>query len=237
MNEITPASLIICIPFIFVGAAMIALGGPAEGWRTAGWLCFGIGTTGALWIPGVALINARAYLIKAQADFITAYNGADPQTRDALGLRYPRLRVRLAGDAEVTVDYSGVELKHFKRFMQDSDPVYISAQGHWGDGTTARKQWYLFYKYLLDERAIIQESQAGNRTWRWRSPTEYRRMMAYVTMTIPRDMIPEETQAPDGTEALPEIPARAKIEYQFSTGERLISKDRGQTWTHPKNEQ
>jgi hypothetical protein len=170
-----------------------------------------------LWIPAAALMSARASLYDSQARWVNAYNGADPETRAALGLKYPRLRVRLQGDAVVTVDYSGVELKWFKEFMLDSDPVYISAEGHWGDKTIARKQWYLWYKYLVDEHAIIEQSQAGSRTWRWRSQNEYRRFMAYVTMRIPADMVPDEVQVPDDLQPIPEPPPAAAIEHQFKT--------------------
>jgi hypothetical protein len=216
MNEVRPLSLVVCLLFIFAGAAMIT-GSQAAGWHQAGYICFVIAGLAALWIPAAALLSSRAGLIDSEARFVTAYNGADPETRAALGLKYPRLRVRLDGDAVVTVDYSGVELKWFREFMLDSDPVYISAEGHWGDKTIARKQWYLWYKYLVDEHAIIEQSQAGSRTWRWRSQNEYRRFMAYVTMRIPADMVPDEVRVPDDLQPIPEPPPAASIEHQFQT--------------------
>lgn len=196
---------------------MIGWSGDQPGWTTAGAIALVIAVSTALWIPAVALINSQAYLIGEKAKFITAYNGADPETRDALGLKYPTIRVRMNGDAKVYVDYSGVELKWFRRFMQDSTLEYISAESHWNDKTTARKQWHAWYKYLLDERAIIPESQTGNKTWRWRSANEYRRLNIYTTMRIPRDMLPPEERTPDELEALPELPNRAKIEFQFES--------------------
>jgi hypothetical protein len=222
MNEVRPLSLVVCLLFIFAGAAMIT-GSQAAGWHQAGYICFVIAGLAALWIPAAALLSSRAGLIDSEARFVTAYNGADPETRAALGLKYPRLRVRLDGDAVVTVDYSGVELKWFREFMLDSDPVYISAEGHWSDKSVARRQWYLWYRYLVNEHAIIENSQAGSRTWRWRSSTEYRRFMAYVSMRIPPDMVPDAEPVPDDMQPIPEQPPAAQIEHQFNTGRVALS--------------
>ena len=152
----------------------------------------------------MSAVYAAADLWRARADYARAFTQADPETRTQLGLNFPRLRVRFDGKPSVTVDYSGVELSYFKTFMLDSDPVHISAMGHYGDKTIARKQWEKFKLYLMQENAVIPDSAVGPYSFRWRSPDDYWRFYnCYVDLRRPAELMPDSVTVPDGVRPIP----------------------------------
>jgi hypothetical protein len=198
------------LAFLLVGTALAALGVPV-----APWLAFALSASVALWLPAVAIIDASANRLQAQARFCTAYNAADPETRAALGLKYPTLRIGMNGEAKVYVNDSGVELRYFKMFMRDSNPKFISPVSHYGDRTTKRKQWMAWKLYLLQENDIYEDRSKVTETWSWRSPDAYWRNMVYVSMKIPLDLLPEAVEIPAGVSPLPAVPDEQDIERQF----------------------
>jgi hypothetical protein len=215
MDTPKPQASFISLAFLLTGALMITYGGK-PGWWLAGSLSFLIAIGCAWWIPAAIFKYARIDELDAEERWMKAYTLADPTTRDVFGLHFPRLRVKVSEQAwQVTVDYSGVQLRYFQQFMEDSNPDFISAERHWPDKSIARKQWYLWQKYLMNEKAIIAERQGQNETWRWRTPKEYRLYMAYVTLSIPRELIAQPEQPPEGTQPLPEIPTKSTIRYHF----------------------
>jgi hypothetical protein len=198
------------LAFLLIGTALAALGVPV-----APWLAFALSASVALWLPAVAIIDASANRLQAQARFCTAYNAADPETRAALGLKYPTLRIGMNGEAKVYVNDSGVELKCFRRLMLDSDPTFISPASHWGDRTTMRKQWQAWKLYLLQEGDILQDRGKITETWKWKNADAYWRNMVYVSMKIPIDLLPEAVEIPAGVSPLPAVPDEADILAQF----------------------
>jgi hypothetical protein len=182
---------------------LIGWGASAAGSFTVAWLCYALAFALAAAVIVVSVTDAATLLIRARKDFIQAFSEADPEARDALGLKYPKLRVSMSGEPRVEVADSGVTLRYFRVFLTDSDPIFIAAMGKYGDKTIARQQYLLWRRWLLDEGMIYPDRSRQNETFLWRSDAAYWRLVNnYVNMRIPTEFIPE-GDAPPGTQAIP----------------------------------
>ena len=194
--------------FLAIGSGFLV-----GGWLIPAGLFYFVGISVAIWLPAVSFNESAAYLKTQQRDFIKAFFEADPESRAALGLKYPKLRVKIGDQVSVTVGDSGVELRYFKIFMLDSNTEFMAARSNYGDRTKPGKQWKLFREYLQREGAVLQDRGKVTETWRWKNENEYWRYYgAYVNLNVPPELRREVAEIPAGTQA---IPAEDGIERAF----------------------
>lgn len=98
------------------------------------------------------------------ADKLAALN---PDQWQALGIRFPHLRIRWKGKPIHFFEDTQATMDELERFMRDSNTRQISPERNWSSGPD-RRAWMEIKDWLEDNGYIYQQSAAGNHSWLWR---------------------------------------------------------------------
>lgn len=99
---------------------------------------------------------------------------------NALGIRFPTLRIQYNGEPVLMVENSGVRLDDFERFMNDSNARYVSPERNWSQGRK-RRAWHQIMKWLEINQYIYPDSAAGSHSWLWRGNSYNLLIDRYIT--------------------------------------------------------
>lgn len=104
----------------------------------------------------------------------------DPDQYRALGIRFPMLRIEYRGQPITTVEDSGVTLKHFRAFLDDSDFRQVSPERNWASREKPRSVWRKIMAWLQENDFIYPNSAAGSHSWLWKGESRKLLQIRYV---------------------------------------------------------
>ena len=99
---------------------------------------------------------------------------------NALGLRFPTLRIRYSGEPILFLEDSNIRMEDFRRFMLDSNAQYISPLRNWNNSQAERERWTRIRDWLLTMNYIYPDDPRGPKSWLWRGDMERELLRRYV---------------------------------------------------------
>jgi hypothetical protein len=135
------------------------------------------------WLIGA---ETRTRLYDAAAYFANAIRDLPEDRLDAIGIAFPQVPLRWRGGRLTeTFEDTGIAFEFFQRFMQDSNPNYISPERHWSEGSQ-RNAWENITAWLVREHYVIPNSASGNQSLLW-----FNRMydLAWTRYMTPRHLV------------------------------------------------
>jgi len=136
------------------------------------WFSIGLwflGTLAAIWIFIAGLWQSKSDYNLSLARVAEQIRMMNPEQWNALGIRYPELRIKFHGKPIQYLEDSDIRLECFQKFLDDSDEYQFAPERLYGDGTQLRNQWRMSRDWLIGKGFIIDNSAAGNHTWLWRT--------------------------------------------------------------------
>jgi hypothetical protein len=104
----------------------------------------------------------------------------NPDQWQALGIRFPHLRIRWKGKPIQFFEDTQATMDDFERFMRDGNTRQISPERNWPSGPD-RRAWGEI-KYWLEENGYIYEGSAsGSHSWLWRGAMHANLWQRYIT--------------------------------------------------------
>lgn len=151
-----------------LGATSLALSGWIDG-RAA---LAGLTAAVLLWLLAGAILlliilQERREFYDTVARFAAEIKDMDEDRWQALGIRFPQLRVRWRGTPIVFFEDTAATFDDFERFMRDSDLREISPERNWSNGPE-RRRWKAIKDWLEAKQYIYPQSASGNHSWLWR---------------------------------------------------------------------
>lgn len=137
-----------------------------DAWLIGG-VIFGLLTAS---IVALIFVEQRRIFYHSLAYFADSLSKLNPEQYQALGIRFPHLRIRWRGEAIQYFEDTGATMENFARFMSDSSIRQISPERNWNGGPD-RRAWAEIKGWLEEQGYIYQSSAAGNHSWLWRGNT------------------------------------------------------------------
>jgi hypothetical protein len=109
----------------------------------------------------------RREFYSTMASFAEALARLNPDQWQALGIRFPHLRIRWHGKPIQFFEDTGATMDDLERFMRESNARQISPERNWTDGPQ-RRAWAEIHAWLIEHGMIFEASAAGNHSWLWR---------------------------------------------------------------------
>ena len=158
-------------PIHLIFAALFFIAGS---WSIADsfWLAIGLWSLGSL--AGIWIFLAGLWQVKSDYNYSLVevarqIREMQPEQWQALGIRYPELRIRWRGKPIAYLEDSDIRVEDLQRFVDDSDEYQFAPERLYGEGTRTRAQWKLCRDWLIDQHFLIDNSAGGNHSWLWRS--------------------------------------------------------------------
>lgn len=167
---------------LFIPALICFCGSAASAWYP--WLGAAlmlIGVLGALWIMAAGAWEAKASYNSSLARVAEAIKDLNPDQWQAIGIRFPELRVRYQGQPVRYLEDTEIRMEAFERFMADSSTDAVAPQRYYGDGTALRRQWHAWIGWLTRQGYIIPNSASGNHSLLWRPGRHQQLMQMYLS--------------------------------------------------------
>ena len=180
--------------FLFFGVILGALGGALAKYPKVSGVLVG-SWIACLVIVGVFLIT---FIWKPVEQFWwTVGTAADKLEKmsserfEVLGMSLPKIRVRWTGSHAVQYyDDTDVPLVYFQRFMKGADKTQIFPERNCREDWLPVWAWGQIKQNLEVRGWVIEESAAGNKSWRWRNDTAYEKCRKHFEEFL-YDEIPE----------------------------------------------
>jgi hypothetical protein len=152
-------------------------------------------------VVGVFLDAAEAMtrLIEAATDWGRMYGKLDDDARDAIGGKFkPLVFVKWTrGRIEYQFEDTGVTIDVFRQFLQDSSKATTASRRDWVTRERKPKDYEAIYLWLVDHGHVIEGSDSGNQSYKWKTEWELDRLMGRYWMAGRKiaDMSYKETEA------------------------------------------
>lgn len=172
-------------------AALIYSGVNLQGISLAGVSLFGfLMLTYSVWV--MSWVSNREYIekIRAQTGFADQLSRLDADQWQALGIRFPVIRIHWQGKPIQLFEDTGVRMEDFFQFMDNSNPKYVSPERNWANGPR-RRTWHQLMQWLKENNFVYPDSASGNRSWLWRGSAYNVLRERYMYSTAKVAEIPE----------------------------------------------
>jgi hypothetical protein len=136
------------------------------------WFSIGLwflGCLAALWIFISGLWQAKTDYNFSLAEVAKQIREMNPEQWQALGIRYPELRIRWHGKPIAFLEDTDIRIDYLQKFIDDGDEYQFAPERLYGDGTQLRNQWRMTRDWLIEKQFVIENSASGNHSWLWRS--------------------------------------------------------------------
>lgn len=131
---------------------------------------FILGVLAVIWIVIAGLWIAKAAFNESVAAVAHEIKDMDPEQYRALGLQIPELHIYPArGEPVAYLEETEIRMDLVRMFIADSDEYQFAPERLYGEGTRKRRQWAMLRDWLIDNNYVIDNSNAGNHSWQWRS--------------------------------------------------------------------
>jgi len=182
----------------FVICTGMMLGGSyagVYGYKVTMWVLLFAGVVGIVWAVSDSLweqhndeIMHRTSLVRARTTFAATIAATDDETRHFLAKEWPEMGVEFGEESLVYILRDGVNtqvlLPFLRAFLLDSNEQSFVDVRKYNDDKylqermnvsreVVRKQWNFASRLLVDMDYLLEDSMAGNRTWRWVSKAHY----------------------------------------------------------------
>lgn len=152
-----------------IGTISFFFGSPEWAWILLGAALYVLACGAALVLWIVAVNRSREDLYYAMADFAHRFEALDKEGRQALGLKYPHLRIRWQGERLEYFEDTTVPMAFVAEFVSASTYAQTMAKRLTGDGTDRRRYYVELRDWLEANDYILGGRNAVTESWPWRS--------------------------------------------------------------------
>ena len=132
------------------------------------------------WVDG----SSKKEMYKTATSFAEKLAALDPDQYNALGIRFPTLRISFRGRPVVLVEDSDFQLKHFRLFLEDSNYRQVVAERDWNSRERPRYVHQKIVRWLELHEYVHKDSAAGSHSHLWRGASCQFLINRYVFPTV-----------------------------------------------------